>query len=126
MLMATGLYREEEVRSVNLTRSSSPNCAQRQDTCQDVGSWNDRNICSALSLSACSTTCCCVAFRTVESDDFPPLRLPKQSLHIWTHIQTHTFYFRITFSNHSVVDCRPKQMSPPCPARFLCRELANS
>ena len=31
-------YREEEVRSVNLTRSSSPNCAQRQDTVQDIWS----------------------------------------------------------------------------------------
>ena len=31
-------YSEEEVRSVNLTHSSSPNCAQRQDTGQDVWS----------------------------------------------------------------------------------------
>ena len=31
-------YSEEEVRSVNLTRSTSPNCAQRQDTGQDVWS----------------------------------------------------------------------------------------
>ena len=32
-------YSEEEVRSVNLTHSSSPNYAQRQDTGQDVWSW---------------------------------------------------------------------------------------
>ena len=32
-------YIEEELRSVNLTRSSSPNCALRQDTGQDVWSW---------------------------------------------------------------------------------------
>ena len=32
-------YSEEEVRSLNLTRSSSLNCAQRQDTGQDVWSW---------------------------------------------------------------------------------------
>ena len=32
-------YSEEEVRRVNLTRSSSPNCAQGQDTGQDVWSW---------------------------------------------------------------------------------------
>ena len=29
-------YSEEEVHNANLTRSSSPNCAQRQDTDQDV------------------------------------------------------------------------------------------
>ena len=32
-------YSEEEEPSVNLTCSSSPNCAQRQDTGQDVWSW---------------------------------------------------------------------------------------
>ena len=32
-------YNTEEVRSVNLTHSFSPNCAQRQDTGQDVWSW---------------------------------------------------------------------------------------
>ena len=32
-------YSKEEVRSVNLTRSSSPNFVQRQDTHQDVWSW---------------------------------------------------------------------------------------
>ena len=32
-------YSEEEVRSVNLTHSSSPNCVQWQDTGQDVWSW---------------------------------------------------------------------------------------
>ena len=32
-------YSREEVRSVNLTRSSSPNCAQGQDTGQVVWSW---------------------------------------------------------------------------------------
>ena len=32
-------YSEEEEPSVNLSRSSSPNCAQRQDTGQDVWSW---------------------------------------------------------------------------------------
>ena len=32
-------YSEEEVRSVNLTRSSSPNYAQRQDIGQDVWNW---------------------------------------------------------------------------------------
>ena len=31
-------YSEEEVRSVNLTHSSLPNCAQRQDPVQDVWS----------------------------------------------------------------------------------------
>ena len=32
-------YSEEEVRIVSLTNSSSSNCAQRQDTAQDVWSW---------------------------------------------------------------------------------------
>ena len=32
-------YSEKEVRSVNLTHSSSPNSAPRQDTGQDVWSW---------------------------------------------------------------------------------------
>ena len=32
-------YNEEEVRSVNLTHSSSLNCTQKQDTGQDVSSW---------------------------------------------------------------------------------------
>ena len=32
-------YSEEGVRSVNLTRSSSPNYVQRQDTGQDVWNW---------------------------------------------------------------------------------------
>ena len=32
-------YSEEEVRSVNLTHSSSTNCAQRQDTGQDIWRW---------------------------------------------------------------------------------------
>ena len=32
-------YSEEEVRIVNLTHTSSPNCAQRQDTGQDGWSW---------------------------------------------------------------------------------------
>ena len=32
-------YSEEEVRNVNLTHSSSPKCAKRQDTGQDVCSW---------------------------------------------------------------------------------------
>ena len=32
-------YSEEEVRNVNLTLKSSPSCAQRQDTGQDVWSW---------------------------------------------------------------------------------------
>ena len=33
------VYSEEDVPSVNLTQSSSPNCAQRRDTGQDVWSW---------------------------------------------------------------------------------------
>ena len=32
-------YSEEEMRSVNLTSSSSPNFALRQDACQDNWSW---------------------------------------------------------------------------------------
>ena len=32
-------YSEEDVHSVNLTGSSSPKCAQRQDTGQNVWSW---------------------------------------------------------------------------------------
>ena len=79
-------YSEGEVRSVNLTRSSSTNCAQRQDRSRrlemGLDAVDDRNIFSALTRSACSTTCCCIAFRTVESDDFLLLSLPKQSLHI--------------------------------------------
>ena len=57
-------YSEEEVRSVNLTRSYSSNCAQRQDTGLEFGLdvVDDRNIFSALSRSACFTTCCCIAF----------------------------------------------------------------
>ena len=75
MICAVNLdYSEEEVRSVNLTRSSSPNCAQRQDRLRrlELGleAVDDRNIFSALPRSVCSTTCCCIAFRTVESDDF--------------------------------------------------------
>ena len=50
---------------------------------------DDRNIFSALSRSACFTTCCFIAFRTVESDNFFAPST-KTVLHIWTrHIQTH-------------------------------------
>ena len=53
-------HSEEEVRSVNLTHSSSPDCAQRQDTGRlelGLDAVDERNIFSALSRSACSTTC---------------------------------------------------------------------
>ena len=36
----------------------------------DLDAVDDRNILGALSRSACSTTCCCIAFRTIESEDF--------------------------------------------------------
>ena len=50
---------------------------------------DDRNIFNALSRSARSTTCCCIAFESLNQ-----MILPKQSLHIWTwHIQTHRFSF---------------------------------
>ena len=46
-------YSEEEVRSVNLTCSSSPNCAQRQDTNQDVWSWVWMQWVTVISLVRC-------------------------------------------------------------------------
>ena len=53
-------YSEEEVRSVNLTRSSSPNCTQRQDTGQGVWSWVWMQWMTITSLVPCSTTRCCI------------------------------------------------------------------
>ena len=46
-------YSEEEVRSVNLTRSSSLNCAQRQGTGQDVWSWVRMQWMTVTSLVLC-------------------------------------------------------------------------
>ena len=43
-------------------------CDQTQELGLDA--VDDRNIFSALSRSACSTTCFCIAFRTVQSYDF--------------------------------------------------------
>ena len=44
-------YSEEELRS--LTHSSSPNCAQRQDTGQDVWSWVWMQWMTVTSLVPC-------------------------------------------------------------------------
>ena len=44
---------EEEEPSVNLTRSSSPNCAQRQDKGQDVWSWVWMQWMTVTSLVPC-------------------------------------------------------------------------
>ena len=50
-------YSEEEVRNVNLTRTSSSNCTQRrQDTELGLDAVDDRNVFGALLRSACSTT----------------------------------------------------------------------
>ena len=46
-------YSEEEVRDVNLTHSSSPNRAQRQDTGQDVWSWVCMQWMTVTSLVPC-------------------------------------------------------------------------
>ena len=46
-------YSEEEVRSVKLTRLSSPNCAQREDTGQDVWSWVWMQWMTVTSLAPC-------------------------------------------------------------------------
>ena len=67
-------HSEEEVRSVNLTRtrSSSPNCAQRQDTGQDVWSWVWMQWMTVSSLVPCHALRVpqLVAYQTVESGDF--------------------------------------------------------
>ena len=59
-------YSEEEVRNVNLTlvlaqlRPEARHRSRRLELGLDA--VDDRNIFSALSRSACSTTCCCIAF----------------------------------------------------------------
>ena len=46
-------YSEVEMHSVNLTRSSAPNCVQRQDTGQDVRSWVWMQWMTVTSLVPC-------------------------------------------------------------------------
>ena len=46
-------YSEEEVRSVNLTRSSSLNCAQRQDMGSGIWSWVWMQWITVTSLLPC-------------------------------------------------------------------------
>ena len=55
-------YSEEEVRSVNLTQlcPEARHRSRRLKLGLDV--VDDHNIFSALLRSACSTTCCCIAF----------------------------------------------------------------
>ena len=48
-------YSEKEMRSVSLTRSSSPNCAQKQDTDQDIWSWVWVQWMTVTSLVPCQT-----------------------------------------------------------------------
>ena len=63
-------YIEEDVHSVNLTRSSSE--ARHRSRCLELrlDAVDERNILSVLSRFLCSTTCCCITARTVGSDDF--------------------------------------------------------
>ena len=59
-------YSEEEVRSVNLTHSLVvtqlyPEARHRSSRLElGLDAVDDRIIFSALSLSVCSTTCCCI------------------------------------------------------------------
>ena len=65
-------YSEEEVRSLVITQlcPEARHGSKRLELCLAVD--DIFNIFSALSSSACSTTCCCtcIAFGTVESDYF--------------------------------------------------------
>ena len=77
-------YSEEEVRNINLTRTSSPNCTQRQDTGQDVWSWVRMQWVTITSLMPCN------ALYVPQHDAVSfskslnlPLSLPKESLHIY-------------------------------------------
>ena len=63
-------YSEEEVRGFNLTRSSSPNCAQRQDTGSDVWSWVWMEWMTVTSLKPCHALHVPQHVAAVESDDF--------------------------------------------------------
>ena len=61
-------YSEEKVRRFNLTLSSWADCAQRQDTGQNVWSQIRMQWMTITSFVPCySTTCCCIAVWTVES-----------------------------------------------------------
>ena len=63
-------YSEEEVRSV-IRIQLCPEARHRSRRLElGLDAVDDCNIFSALSRSACSTTCCCIAFRNVESGDF--------------------------------------------------------
>ena len=63
---------EEGTRSINLTQLCLEARHRSRRLELSLDAVGDRIIFSALSRSACSTTCCCIAFRTIESDDFFP------------------------------------------------------
>ena len=58
-------FSEEEVRSLVLTQLC-PEARHRSKRLElGLDAVDDRIIFSAISRSSCSTTCCCIAFRTV-------------------------------------------------------------
>ena len=139
-------YSEEKVRRFNLTLSSRADCAQTQDTGQDIWSqirvqWMTITFC-ALLCSTCSTTCCCIAVWTVESnyDFFRPIfrnRLCISRLGIsrqtgfnlvfpsprWIACQgyeLHPPFFRFCLETNKLLgELSAKTMSFPCPASFV-------
>ena len=93
MTCATKLdYSDEEVRNLNLTHSSSTNCAIRQNTCQDVWSLVWTQWMAVKSLVPCHAMHVPRHIAVSLSQPLNQRISSAQSLHIWTrHIQTHLF-----------------------------------